>query len=353
VVTGTVTPVSCNGGANGSITTSVSGGTPPIVSYAWTWTVLHTASTPNLSSLAGSTGAGKIYKVTVTDANGCQAINVPFAITEPPALTPPTHTMNPVSCNTASAVPPLTSDGSISITPGGGTPPYTYSWSNGETTNPATLLSVAGGPYIVTVKDANGCTKTSSSWNVSQPAVIHAAATVMHTAPVGSSHGSITLTSVTGGNGLNVMANYSYTWTGPSGFTPPVLTTVTALTSLSAGTYVLTVTDAKGCANTFNEIITQSAHREEPGTGAIIVGSDAIKVYPNPTKGQFNVEIPLEFSEAEIKIIDMTGRVMETRVVTDNGGQALLFNLGNVPTGMYLVNVVAGGQNHITKLVME
>ena len=51
-------------------------------------------------------------------------------------------------------------NGSIDLTVAGGVGPYTYSWSNGATTQDISGLGL--GPYYVTVTDANGCIATDS-----------------------------------------------------------------------------------------------------------------------------------------------------------------------------------------------
>lgn len=76
-----------------------------------------------------------------------------ITITEPTALTLATTQVN-VLCNGAST-------GSIDLTPSGGTPGYTYSWTGGATTQDRSGL--AAGTYTVTVTDANGCTNTTST----------------------------------------------------------------------------------------------------------------------------------------------------------------------------------------------
>ncbi|MEW6468474.1 MAG: gliding motility-associated C-terminal domain-containing protein [Bacteroidota bacterium] len=126
----------CNGDCNGSITVIPSGGTLPF-SYNWSTG----ASTPGVSGLCAGT-----YTVTVTDANGCTAQQI-ITLTDPPAITL-SNTVTPSSCNT---VP----DGSIDITVGGGSAPYTYSWSNGATTQD--LTNVLSGTYTVIITDANNC----------------------------------------------------------------------------------------------------------------------------------------------------------------------------------------------------
>ncbi|TAL62664.1 MAG: T9SS type A sorting domain-containing protein [Bacteroidetes bacterium] len=135
------TNVSCNGGNNGSVTFTAGGGTPP---YAYLWSNGQTTSTAvNLP-----TGT---YMVTVTEYNGCTMTGITF-ITQPvspPAISTSSFTIvNESSCGA--------NDGSASANVSGGTPPYSYSWSNGQSAASATGL--AQGSYTLTVTDANGCT---------------------------------------------------------------------------------------------------------------------------------------------------------------------------------------------------
>lgn len=115
---------------------SVAGGTPP---YSYSW------STP--SGPSGPWYIAGFYEVTVTDNNGCTA-TASVTMTEPPPL----DTASTVVVN---ATTQLSSDGSINITPAGGTPPYAFSWSNAATTED--IDSLAANTYTVMITDSNNC----------------------------------------------------------------------------------------------------------------------------------------------------------------------------------------------------
>ena len=219
--------VSCFGGNNGSVSLSVSGGTAP---YTYNWNI--GASTQNLSGLSSGT-----YTVTVTDANGCSS-NSSVTITQPSAsLTATANVSQAVSCFGGN-------NGAISLTVNGGTSPYTYNWSNGASTQ--NLSGLATGSYSVTVTDANGCTSIQSL-NVTQPsaALSGTALAGQNVSCFAGTNGTINLT-VNGGT-----SPYTYNWSNGA--------STQNLTSLSSGTYTVTVTDANGCILNRNAIVTQPA----------------------------------------------------------------------------------------------
>ncbi|REK07987.1 MAG: hypothetical protein DWQ39_00015 [Bacteroidetes bacterium] len=132
-----VNDVSCNGGSNGSITLSVSGGSTPY-SYAWS----NNESSQNISGLSAGS-----YSVAVTDFYTCTSSHS-VHINEPAAL---------VVSVTGTDETCARNDGSASVNVSGGTPGYYYLWSNNEATQ--SVSGLAGGiSYDVTVSDANGCT---------------------------------------------------------------------------------------------------------------------------------------------------------------------------------------------------
>ncbi|MBK6996390.1 MAG: T9SS type A sorting domain-containing protein [Lewinellaceae bacterium] len=145
VLTETHANVLCNGGSGGSIDLTVSGGVSP---YTYSWT--GGATTQDRSGLATGT-----YTVTVTDANGCSK-TTSVTITQPTAISLSSTIVNPSNCFVA--------DGSIDLNVSGGTPGYTYDWSNDGSdvpdNDPQDLLNIVEGTYTVTVTDANGCIAT-------------------------------------------------------------------------------------------------------------------------------------------------------------------------------------------------
>ena len=216
--------VSCNGGSDGAIYISVSGGTAPY-SYSWSGPGGFTASTEDITNLSAGT-----YIVSVTDANGCVNYDT-FTVNEPAAISI-TGTVTDANCGN--------SDGAINITVTGGTAPYTYSWSNGATTED--LTNVPAGTYTVTVTDANGCT-ASASFTVNDISDLAVTGVVYDVLCNGESTGAIDIT-VTGGT-----APYSYTWTNGA--------TTQDLTNIPAGSYSVTVTDANGCVTTASFVVNE------------------------------------------------------------------------------------------------
>jgi len=161
-------PSAICGGA-GSLTLTASGGG----TYLWN-TTGGSATTAAITATTSGT-----YAVTVTSAAGCTATASNVV------------TMDPVLTGSASATAESyygTDNGTATVTPGGGTVAYSYSWSNGGTTQ--TISALVAGTYTVTVTDALACTVTASA-TVTQPALvsngdIDPVASNLMTAPAGS-----------------------------------------------------------------------------------------------------------------------------------------------------------------------
>lgn len=209
--------VTCFGLHDGTATIVPNGGSLP---YSYTWT-------PAISSGPTATGIGSgTYTVTATDANGC-VTSATFSITEPPNLTTVSAHTN-VSCNGGS-------DGTGTVSPSGGTAPYTYQWSPAGGTS-QTSSGLQAGTYTVTVTDSHGCTSLQTV-TVTQPVALIASAAgdsvcIGQSATIG----------VVGSGGV---APYTYLWSSgptPNSSTQTIVTTTTT-------TYTVTITDANGCTS--------------------------------------------------------------------------------------------------------
>ena len=217
--------ISCFGDATGSASISVNGGTMP---YSISW------SNGDNGAAITNVVAGT-YTAFVVDSNGCTD-SISFTLTQPvSALSATLSTVSHVTCFGFL-------DGAIGVSVSGGTGPYSYSWSNGATTD--SVFGLSAGSYSLIVTDAAGCTTTLSTSINSPVAALSATANVTDVTCNGQNNGGISL-SIGGGE-----APYSISWS--NGFTG------NQLLSLAGGTYSYTVVDARGCT------VTGSATIQEP-----------------------------------------------------------------------------------------
>lgn len=226
-----ITNAACFSTATGAINIEVWGGTP---SYTYLWS--NGASTQDVTGL---TAGG--YSVTITDFKGCQRI-VPFTINQPNVLTG-NLVASSVLCNGDAT-------GSLTVTPIGGTTPYSYEWRNTTTlyaANTPTLSNVIADDYEVTVTDARGCVYIDNA-TVIEPSELILSHTYVNVACHGDATGSINLT-VLGGS-----PTYSYVWENSLGAT---VSLTQDLVAIPAETYSVLVTDFNGCTKTLTQEITQ------------------------------------------------------------------------------------------------
>jgi hypothetical protein len=223
----TVLDVSCFGGNDGSIALSVFGGTMP---YTFSW-----SNGSNLNPVTGLLAG--TYTCTIIDASGCASIASTSIVLQPAAPLTTTITSSPVSCFGGN-------NGTATVAPNGGTAPYTFVWSDGQTTNPATLLSA--GNYSCIITDANFCTVTSNSETVTQPlAPLTAGSTNTDVSCFGGSDGDATVFPNGGTPG------YTFSWSNGQTTNPAI--------NLLPGTYICTITDANLCTVIESVTVTQPA----------------------------------------------------------------------------------------------
>ncbi|MBT8277742.1 MAG: tandem-95 repeat protein [Bacteroidia bacterium] len=223
-VTGSSTPVVCFGESNGSVTATVSGGTGPF-SYSWD-------SIPDTTSTVNNLPAGD-YTVTVLDNTTECTQSITITINEPNDLSSGIAVTN-IQCKNEST-------GSLDLTVNGGTPPYTYLWSEGSTTED--LINVPDGTYSVTITDANGCT-TSNSGTVIEPDKVVSISFVSKENIVCTGTGTIVV------EGSGGVPPYQYSIDGGATYQASEV-----FAGLEAGNYTVIVMDANGCTASIDGFI--------------------------------------------------------------------------------------------------
>jgi gliding motility-associated-like protein len=218
--------ITCFNDSNGEIKITITGGTLNYT-FAWTKDGIPYAGTEDLSNLSPGT-----YVVTVSDANHCGPKTASFTISQPPILSVNLVSKTDILCFGQST-------GVITVNVVGGTAPYTYAWSgpNGFSSSNQNLTNVLAGTYQLLVTDNSGCFKTLSV-PLTQPTAITIKAATTPIICYGGNDASITLT-ITGG-----IAPYTIVWSN--------LGSGTFQGNLSAGDYLITVTDAHNCVQTLN-----------------------------------------------------------------------------------------------------
>lgn len=207
----TIQQVGCNGQSTGSIQLIQIGGVPPF-SYSW--------STGATGSSISNLPAG-VYSVLIQDSLGCNnyyQINVG----EPLVLTT-TIGVTGVSCNQGS-------NGTLLAQVTGGTMPYSYSWSNAQTT--AGVSGLAPGSYTVTITDGNGCTIQQTA-TLQNPPVLQLSVQHNNVLCKGTLTGSA-VASVNGG-----APPYSYIWSSGQ--------STSSISNIPAGIYTVTIADSLNC----------------------------------------------------------------------------------------------------------
>jgi hypothetical protein len=215
------TDASCFNSATGSATVTATGGAG---GYSYVWNTAPPQTTPTAIGLKAGT-----YLVTVTDSSACDAV-AEVTIGQPTDISIFINRTN-TSCETCT-------DGSIAVALNGGFGPYTYSWSNGDTTS--TISDLAIGSYVFTVTDSTGCIRTSTV-NITSNCNMQITASGSNPTCENTCNGTAVV-SVSGGT-----APFSYFWNNGR--------TNSVETALCAGRYIVSVKDALGCTATDTVVI--------------------------------------------------------------------------------------------------
>lgn len=231
-VTETITHVNCNGLATGGIAISVVGGNG---GYAYTWrnsanVIVSTAQ--NLTGVVAGT-----YSLQIVDSKGC-LFNKLYTITQPAEALNSSAVVTDAACFSSAT-------GAINIDVWGGTPSYTYLWSNGASTQDVNGLTAGG--YSVTITDFKGCQRVVP-FTINQPNVLTGTLTASSVLCNGDATGSLTVVP-TGGT-----TPYSYEWRNT---TTLFAVNNATLANVPAGDYEVTVTDARGCVYIDNATVNE------------------------------------------------------------------------------------------------
>lgn len=219
------TPETCFGSCDGTATVGPTGGIPP---YTFVWDPAPAVGQGTAQAEGLCAGPGQL---TITDAAGC-ALIVPYLILGPPLLTADIVT-TPITCNGVC-------DGTIIVTPQGGIGPYTYNWTpeppNGPGSNSATGL--CAGDWMVQVMDANAC-DTTYTITLTDPPLLEALLSSTNNICFGECLGTVSA-AITGGVGP-----YTIVWLDANNI--QIAQDTTAVDSLCAGDYSVSILDASGC----------------------------------------------------------------------------------------------------------
>ena len=267
--------------ATGSITVTASGGTSP---YSYLWS--NGATTATINNLTGGT-----YTVTVTDAKGCKAIKS-ATITTPTLRCDITITQQLSGVNA--------NDAQARVVGSLGTAPYTYLWSNGQTTQTATGLGAT--TYSATVTDANGCKSICSivipnslCENIINPGVICCNQTICSSSELQPLYETFPASGGAATSAVEYLWMYSYaggsfnpnTWTAIVGATGKDLP-VSLFPSISRPTYIYRCVRRVNCGD-FKEsnliTITPRAFAQIAGPTTVCINQDVTFTADENTAG--------------------------------------------------------------------
>jgi gliding motility-associated-like protein len=323
-VTSTVEDADCAGSCDGSIAVSVAGGSAP---YSYVWSPQ--PGTGQGTATVGGLCAGS-WQLLLTDAAGCDTL-LTYTIDEPPPLLPNESFTNE-SCNGPC-------DGTASVAPSGGTPPYTFTWSpvpaGGQGT--ATATGLCEGIWSVLIVDAVGC-DTTVSFIILPQQIIVVDLQIQEPLCSGTCSGSVIATASGG------IAPYTYTWS-PA---PPIGQGTDSISGLCIGTWQVLVADANGCDTTitFNiqspppidiDVAVTSEDCSGPCTGtatATITGGTApysIVWQPEPGAGQGTTSVTgLCAGSYTVDVTDDNGCTTQSSFTIDPFS-GIIANLSSVP----------------------
>jgi gliding motility-associated-like protein len=222
---------SCFGLCDGEAVAKGVAGTAP---YTYTWNDDAITLKDSVNNLCADT-----FNVVVEDSAGCLAY-ASLIIKDPTLLVATITDTTATGCDS-----PCNGDATVSV--GGGTAPYSYSWDDWSSQNTPKAVGLCVAQYKATVTDAKGCQDTAIAFVTGPGGLIVSVDSTVNINCNGACDGKIAITAQGGAGG------FTYLWTDPAG------TTDSVVTGLCAGTFNGQVTDANGCLAFANITITEPA----------------------------------------------------------------------------------------------
>ncbi|MCW3071501.1 MAG: hypothetical protein JWO44_1391 [Bacteroidetes bacterium] len=291
---------------DGSASVSATGGVP---GYTYMWTPGGQTNDTAFNLIPGT------YTVVVSDAHNCQ-MNASVTVINTPGVTA-TVSSTPITCNGGC-------NGTATVTASAGITPYTYLWSNGQTT--ATATALCAGTYTCTVTDSTGCTNTITI-TLTQPSPVFVDA-LPPVPPICIGQSATLTATATGGT---VGSGYVFNWTAPAFTGNPNIVSPATTTS-----YTVSAVDGNGCASVNTQTVTVTvrppltvvASNDEnicEGTGAVVsaaaTGGDGTYTYTwapggtASTSPNFNV-MPVATTTYTVTLTDGCTALPATDMVT-------------------------------------
>ena len=214
---------------------------------------------------------------------------------------------------------------------GGGTPPYQYLWSTGDTT-PVTTFPV-GALLTLTVTDAIGCSVETGGIVIVQPPTLIVQPSVTDESAPGAQDGSIDLTLLSG------EPPFTFIWNNGAA--------TEDLVNIPGGMYSVTITNINGCTTVMDFFVGTTSGADEAAVFR------QLQLSPNPTDGQALLSIQLQRSASvRVAIHDASGRVIWENPATFLNEAQLPIDVRGNPPGIYSVFVFVDNEVFVRKLAL-
>lgn len=234
-------------------------------------------------------------------------------------------TINHVSCNGQC-------NGSISLSPYGGTAPYSILWNNMSTS--FSINNLCAGLYWFTITDSLGCT-LNDTIEITQPDSLY----VEDSCSCGKLFCMLTALPIGG------TPPYSYLWS--SGQTTQSISVPKGLTART-----VTVTDANGCTAQFNFSPASCGLAKSPIENISRI-SNAL-IYPNPASDKINIEITeLPLGIVNIKLLDINGNTIVCESLSEFRNNVYDIDISGFPSGIYFIEISQNSVSEIREIVIE